>query len=168
MKRPLAAPNFEDKLLKIITIPDFLSEIGRVPLNANQSRPGSVRLMTIHRISAGVLDVAYLSYGPADGWLCFLMHGFPYDAHAYAEAALLLAAEGAHVIVPWLRGYGPTRFLSPATPRSGEQAVLGADLLALMDALHISKATLAGYDWGGRACCIVSALWPRARGSACY
>jgi pimeloyl-ACP methyl ester carboxylesterase len=84
--------------------------------------------MTIHRISAGVLDVAYLSYGPADGWPCFLMHGFPYDVHAYAEAAPLLAAEGARVIVPWLRGYGETRFLSPATPRSDKQAVLGAPI----------------------------------------
>jgi pimeloyl-ACP methyl ester carboxylesterase len=116
--------------------------------------------MNIHHIKAGVLDVAYLSYGPEDGWPCFLMHGFPYDVHAYAGAAPLLAAEGARVIVPWLRGYGPTRFLSAETPRSGEQAVLGADLLALMDALHIRKAVLAGYDWGGRACCIVSALWP--------
>lgn len=116
--------------------------------------------MNINRIKAGVLDVAYLSYGPEGGWPCFLMHGFPYDVHAYAEVAPLLAAEGARVIVPWMRGYGPTRFLSPATPRSGEQAVLGADLLVLMDALQISKATLAGYDWGGRACCIVSALWP--------
>jgi pimeloyl-ACP methyl ester carboxylesterase len=116
--------------------------------------------MNMHRIKAGVLDVAYLSYGPEDGWPCFLMHGFPYDVHAYAEAAPLLAAEGAHVIVPWLRGYGGTRFLSSASPRSGEQAALGADLLVLMDALQIRKATLAGYDWGGRACCIVSALWP--------
>jgi pimeloyl-ACP methyl ester carboxylesterase len=116
--------------------------------------------VTIHRIDAGVLDVAYLGYGPADGWPCFLMHGFPYDVYAYAEAAPLLAAEGARVIVPWLRGYGPTRFLSPLTPRSGEQAALGADLLALMDALQISKATLAGFDWGGRACCILAALWP--------
>jgi pimeloyl-ACP methyl ester carboxylesterase len=116
--------------------------------------------MNIRRIESGVLDVAYLSYGPENGWPCFLMHGFPYDVNAYAAAAPLLAAEGARVIVPWLRGYGATRFLSPATPRSGEQAALGADLLALMDALHISKAMLAGYDWGGRACCIVSALWP--------
>lgn len=114
--------------------------------------PGYHPPMTIHRIRTGVLHVAYLSNGPEDGW--------PYDVHAYAEAAPLLAAQGARVIAPWLRGYGPTRFLSPATLRSGEQAVLDADLLALMDALQISKATLAGYDWGGRACCIVSALWP--------
>jgi pimeloyl-ACP methyl ester carboxylesterase len=87
-------------------------------------------------------------------------HGFPYDAHAYGEAAPVLAEAGARVIVPFLRGYGPTAFLSPETPRSGEQAALGADLLALMDALRIERAVLAGYDWGGRAACIVSALWP--------
>lgn len=112
------------------------------------------------RIVAGVLDIAWREYGAADGWPCILSHGFPYDVHAYAEAAPLLAAEGARVIVPYLRGYGPTRFLSADTPRSGEQAALAADLRALMDALRIERATLAGYDWGGRAGCIVAALWP--------
>jgi pimeloyl-ACP methyl ester carboxylesterase len=87
-------------------------------------------------------------------------HGFPYDVHAYADAAPMLAEAGARVIVPWLRGYGPTRFLSPDTPRSGEQAALGADMLALMDALGIGRAVVGGYDWGGRAACIVAALWP--------
>jgi len=111
-------------------------------------------------IEAGVLRVAYHEYGPSDGWPCILGHGFPYDAHAYAEAAPLLAEAGARVIVPYLRGYGPTRFLSPDTPRSGEQAVLGADMLALMDALAFERAVLAGYDWGGRAACIIAALWP--------
>jgi pimeloyl-ACP methyl ester carboxylesterase len=112
------------------------------------------------RIAAGVLDIVWREYGAADGWPCILSHGFPYDVHAYADAAPLLAAAGARVIVPYLRGYGPTRFLSAATPRSGEQAALAADLLALMDALEIARATLAGYDWGGRAGCIVAALWP--------
>ena len=116
--------------------------------------------MTIQRISAGVLEVSYRSVGPSDGWPCILGHGFPYDIHAYDEAAEILAGEGAWVIVPYLRGYGPTRFLSADTPRSGEQAALGADLLALMDALGIERAVLGGYDWGGRAACIVSALWP--------
>lgn len=113
------------------------------------------------RIAAGVLDIAYREYGASDGWPCILSHGFPYDVHAYAECAPLLAEAGARVIVPWLRGYGPTRFLSETTPRSGEQAALAADLLALMDALKIERATLAGYDWGGRASCIVAALWPQ-------
>lgn len=116
--------------------------------------------MMIHRIEAGVLEVAYRRVGPSDGWPCILGHGFPYDVHAYDDVADLLAKEGALVIVPYLRGYGATRFLSDDTPRSGEQAALGADLLALMDALEIESAVLGGYDWGGRAACIVSALWP--------
>ncbi len=116
--------------------------------------------MTTNTIAAGVLAVAYDDYGPADGWPCVLGHGFPYDPHAFAEAAPILAAAGARVIVPYLRGFGPTRFLSAATPRSGEQAALGADLKALMDALAIERAVLGGYDWGGRAACVVSALWP--------
>jgi pimeloyl-ACP methyl ester carboxylesterase len=116
--------------------------------------------MNRRSITAGVLQVEYLELGPADGWPCVMAHGFPYDAHAYDASAELLAQAGARVIVPWLRGFGSTRFLSPDTPRSGEQAVLGADLLALLDALGIERAVLGGYDWGGRACCVVSALWP--------
>jgi pimeloyl-ACP methyl ester carboxylesterase len=113
------------------------------------------------RIRAGVLEIAYLESGPASGPPVFLMHGFPYDVHAYAEVAPVLAAAGCRVIVPYLRGYGATRFLAADTPRSGEQAALGADLLALMDALGVSRAVLAGYDWGGRAACVVAALWPQ-------
>jgi pimeloyl-ACP methyl ester carboxylesterase len=109
---------------------------------------------------AGALNIAYAESGPTDGPPVFLMHGFPYDLHAYAEVAPMLADEGCRVIVPYLRGFGPTRFLSDATPRSGEQAALGADLLALMDALAVPRAVLAGYDWGGRAACVVAALWP--------
>ena len=116
--------------------------------------------MIAKTVLAGVLSVAYQEYGPAGGWPCILGHGFPYDVHAYAEAAPILAAAGARAIVPHLRGFGSTRFLKPETPRSGEQAALGADLLALMDALHIERAVLAGYDWGGRAACVVAALWP--------
>lgn len=112
-------------------------------------------------IAAGVLQVAYLDYGPRDGWPCVMCHGFPYDVQAYAEAAPILAAAGARVIVPYLRGYGPTRFVSVDTPRSGEQAALAADLLALLDALELKSAVVGGYDWGGRAACIVAALWPQ-------
>ena len=112
-------------------------------------------------INAGALDIAYEDLGPADGCPCILGHGFPYDVHAYAEVAPLLADAGARVIVPYLRGFAPTRFLRPETPRSGEQAALAADCLALMDALEIERAVLGGYDWGGRAACVVSALWPR-------
>ena len=117
-------------------------------------------LQPLRQIKAGVLDVALYETGPSDGQPVFLMHGFPYDIHTYAEVAPLLAAKGCRVYVPFLRGFGGTRFLSDATPRSGEQAALGADLLALMDALAIPKAVLAGYDWGGRAACVVAALWP--------
>jgi len=119
----------------------------------------------IEHIESGVLSVAYAEQGSRDGWPVVLLHGFPYDIHAYDVAASQLAAAGARVIVPYLRGYGPTRFLSAGTLRSGEQAALGADLLALLDALEIETAFLAGYDWGGRAACIVAALWPeRVRG----
>lgn len=111
-------------------------------------------------IRAGVLDVSYCEYGPTNGPVVFLMHGFPYDVHTYAEVAPILAAAGYRVIVPYLRGYGGTQFIDSTTLRSGEQAALGADLLALMDALGVQEAALAGYDWGGRAACVVAALWP--------
>ena len=119
-----------------------------------------IRLEPLQHIDAGVLNIAYYAIGPADGPPVLLMHGFPYDIHSYAEVAPMLAQAGCRVIVPYLRGYGGTRFLSAATPRSGEQAALGADLLALLDALSIPRALLAGYDWGGRAACVVAALWP--------
>jgi pimeloyl-ACP methyl ester carboxylesterase len=114
----------------------------------------------LRHVRAGVLDVAYEESGPADGPAVFLMHGFPYDVRTYDEVAALLAADGCHVVVPYLRGYGPTRFLSDETLRSGEQAVLGLDLLALLDALDVPQAIVGGYDWGGRAACVVAALWP--------
>ncbi|MBX3655130.1 MAG: alpha/beta hydrolase [Ramlibacter sp.] len=117
-------------------------------------------MQPLHHITAGPLSIAYAESGPVNGPPVFLMHGFPYDIHTYEEVMPRLAAAGCRVIVPYLRGFGPTRFLSEATPRSGEQAALGADLLALMDALAIPRAVLAGYDWGGRAACVVAALWP--------
>jgi pimeloyl-ACP methyl ester carboxylesterase len=104
------------------------------------------------------LDIAYEENGLSDGTPVFLMHGFPYDPRAFDGVVPLLA--GCRVLVPYLRGYGPTRFLSPNTMRSGEQAALGNDLRELMDALAIERAVLCGYDWGGRAACIVAALWP--------
>jgi len=121
--------------------------------------------IVLKRITAGVLEVAYEEAGAAGGTPVILLHGFPYDVHAFDAVTPLLVSQGLRVIVPYLRGYGPTRFLSVATPRSGQQAVLGHDLLALLDALAIPSAVLAGYDWGGRAACIVAALWPeRVRG----
>jgi pimeloyl-ACP methyl ester carboxylesterase len=126
------------------------------PPRASSSR----RLEPLRHIDAGVLNVGYYEAGPADGPAVMLLHGFPYDIHSYVDAAPLLAAQGCRVIVPYLRGYGPTRFRDPATPRSGEQASIGADLIALMDALSLTRAVFAGYDWGGRAACIGAALWP--------
>ncbi|PPR64664.1 MAG: Haloalkane dehalogenase [Alphaproteobacteria bacterium MarineAlpha4_Bin2] len=116
--------------------------------------------MEAKSIEAGVLRVGYLEYGAENGWPCIMMHGFPYDVHAYADVAPILAKAGARLIVPYMRGYGSTSFLSDDTPRSGEQAAFGSDLLALMDGLAIERAVLGGYDWGGRAACVVSALWP--------
>jgi pimeloyl-ACP methyl ester carboxylesterase len=111
------------------------------------------------------LEIAYRASGPVDGIPVVLMHGFPDDPSAYDGTLAGLEALGCRVLAPWLRGYGPTRFLDAATPRSGQQAALGADLLALMDALDLERAVLVGYDWGGRAACIVAALWPeRCRG----
>ena len=118
------------------------------------------RLEPLRHVDAGVLDVAYFEAGPADGPVVMLLHGFPYDIHSYVDVAPQLAAKGCRVVVPYLRGYGPTRFRDSATPRSGEQAAMGADLMALMDALHIERAVFAGYDWGGRAACVAAALWP--------
>jgi pimeloyl-ACP methyl ester carboxylesterase len=106
------------------------------------------------------LAIAYEEHGPADGPAAVLLHGFPYDPRAYDGVAPALAAAGLRVIVPYLRGYGPTRYAGAAIPRSGEQAALGADLKALMHALGIARARLGGYDWGGRAACVVAALWP--------
>ncbi|WP_461335414.1 alpha/beta fold hydrolase [Bradyrhizobium embrapense] len=114
----------------------------------------------MRHVDAGVLDIAYYEAGPADGPAVMLMHGFPYDIHSYVDVAPLLAAQGCRVIVPYLRGYGPTVFRDKATPHSGEQAAVGADLMALMDALDIKRAVFAGYDWGGRAASIGAALWP--------
>ncbi len=116
-------------------------------------------------IRTTTLDVAYEESGSADGVPVFLMHGWPYDPRCYDAVVPLLAGAGCRVIMPYLRGFGATRFLSGDTPRSGQQAALGNDLRELMDALDIKSAVLAGYDWGGRAACIVSALWPeRVRG----
>lgn len=116
-------------------------------------------------INAGPISITYHETGSHTGWPVILLHGFPYDIAAYDDVAPILAAAGARIIIPFLRGFGPTHFRAAATPRSGEQAALGHDLLALLDALDLRAAILAGYDWGGRAACIVAALWPeRVRG----
>src|SRR6201996_3927340 len=104
----------------------------------------------VRQVEAGVLSVAYAEAGPADGPVVMLLHGWPYDIHSYAEVTPRLAAAGYRVIVPYLRGYGPTRFLSDETPRNGQQSALAADAIALLDALGIGAAIIGGVDWGGR------------------
>lgn len=111
-------------------------------------------------IDAGDLSVTYEETGDAAGWPVLLFHGFPYDVRSYAEVAPLLAEKGARVIVPYVRGYGPTRFRKAETPRSGQQAALGADVLDLMDALHIEKAIVGGFDWGMRAAAVAGLFAP--------
>ena len=114
----------------------------------------------VKQIAAGLLDVGYVDAGPDDGPTVLLLHGWPYDIHSYGEVAPRLAAAGYRVVVPYLRGFGTTRFLSGATVRNGEQAVLAVDALALMDALGIETAVVAGFDWGARTADIIAALWP--------
>ncbi len=124
-------------------------------------KPGtSTSFGPIRQIDAGVLNIGYAEAGPADGPVIILLHGWPYDIHSFVDVAPLLAAAGYRVIVPHLRGYGTTRFLASGTVRNGQQAALAVDVIALMDALGIGKAVLAGYDWGARTADIVAALWP--------
>ena len=114
----------------------------------------------LKQVDAGVLSVGYAEAGPADGQAVILLHGWPYDIYSYAEATGPLAAAGYRVIVPYLRGYGTTRFRFADTPRNGQQSVLAVDVLALMDALGIHRAILGGFDWGARSANVVAALWP--------
>ncbi|MRG60394.1 alpha/beta fold hydrolase [Agromyces sp. CFH 90414] len=122
--------------------------------------PAIARLHPLRDVETAHLRVAYFEAGPADGEPVLLLHGFPYDIHSYVDVAPILAAAGFRVIVPYLRGHGDTRFLDGAIPRTGQQAALGQDVVELMDALRIPQAILAGYDWGGRAACIVAAIQP--------
>src|SRR5882762_11394536 len=122
------------------------------------SQPAGAR--PIKRIRTNTLEIAYEESGPETGIPVLLMHGFPYDPRAYDDVVPPLVAAGYRAIVPYLRGYGETRFLAAETPRSGQQAALGRDLLELMDALALPSAVLGGFDWGGRAACVTAALWP--------
>jgi pimeloyl-ACP methyl ester carboxylesterase len=116
--------------------------------------------MDVTQIEAGELDVGYVDAGPDDGPAVLLLHGWPYDIHAYDDVTPLLVAQGCRVLVPYLRGYGTTRLRSAETRRNGEQVVLAVDATALMDALEIERATVAGFDWGSRTAAIMAALWP--------
>jgi pimeloyl-ACP methyl ester carboxylesterase len=120
-------------------------------------------------VKTDTLEIHYLESGAQDGWPVILSHGFPYSAEAFTKVAPLLAAQGARVIIPYLRGYGKTRFLSGDEPHTGQQAALALDLIGLMDALGLDKAILAGFDWGGLASCAATALFPeRVEGLVCY
>jgi pimeloyl-ACP methyl ester carboxylesterase len=124
-------------------------------------KPGThTSLGPLKQIEAGPLNVGYAEAGPADGPPVILLHGWPYDIYSFVDVAPLLAAAGYRVIVPYVRGYGTTRFLSNDTPRNGQQSVVALDVIALMDALKIQKATIGGFDWGARSADIVAALWP--------
>jgi len=125
------------------------------------TRPGTnTSFASLKQINAGVLNVGYAEAGPANGPAVMLLHGWPYDIHTYVDVAPLLASAGYRVIVPYLRGYGTTRFLSSETARNGQQSVVAADIIALMDALKIEKATMGGCDWGARTANVMAALWP--------
>lgn len=124
-------------------------------------KPGTnTSFSSLKQINAGSLNVGYAESGPADGPVAILLHGWPYDIYSFVDVAPLLASAGHRVIIPYLRGYGTTRFLSDQTIRNGQQSVVAVDIVALMDALKIEKATIAGFDWGARTANIVAALWP--------
>jgi pimeloyl-ACP methyl ester carboxylesterase len=139
----------------------FADGHGTVPTTANAATNAkNTSFNPLKQIHTGVLNVGYAEAGPANGPAVVLLHGWPYDIHSFVEVAPLLASAGYRVIVPYLRGYGTTRFLSSETVRNGQQAVVAVDVSALMDALKIEKAILAGFDWGARSADIVAALWP--------
>jgi len=134
--------------------------LSQAPGLALAANPGRSAFGPVRQIKAGALDVGYVDLGPRNGPVVMLFHGWPYDIHCYEDVAPLLAAAGYRVIVPHLRGYGTTRFLSDSTLRSAQQTALAVDSIALMDALGIQKAVMAGCDWGARNACILAALWP--------
>jgi pimeloyl-ACP methyl ester carboxylesterase len=131
------------------------------PTDLPEIKPGTnASFGPLKQIHAGALNIGYAEAGPANGPVVVLLHGWPYDIYSFVDVAPLLAQAGYRVIVPYLRGYGTTRFLSDATIRNGQQSVVAVDIIALMDALKIEKATIAGFDWGARTACIIAALWP--------
>ena len=129
--------------------------------SARPSTSGARSFGSLKQIDAGLLSVGYAEAGPPDGPVVFLLHGWPYDIHTYVDVAPLLASAGYRVIVPYVRGYGTTRFLSPTTLRAGQPSAVAVDVIDLMDALKIEKATFGGCDWGARTANVVAALWPQ-------
>jgi pimeloyl-ACP methyl ester carboxylesterase len=132
------------------------SQTDMAPMQPGTSTPFGA----LKQVDAGVLSIGYAEAGPPEGRAVILLHGWPYDIHSFADVTPALAAAGYHVIVPFVRGYGTTRFLSDGTPRNGQQAALAADVIAHMDVLSIDRAILAGFDWGARSANVIAALWP--------
>jgi pimeloyl-ACP methyl ester carboxylesterase len=158
------------RLFRAAAVAIAAAQLGRMRLAEARTEPAllqAVKPATTHasltpvkQIQAGLLDVGYVEAGPSAGVPVILLHGWPYDIHSYVDVIPLLATAGYRVIVPFLRGYGTTRFLSDTTMRNGQQAAMAVDTIALMDALHIDSAILGGFDWGARTADIVAALWP--------
>ncbi|MBR0692752.1 alpha/beta fold hydrolase [Bradyrhizobium lablabi] len=145
-----------------INTPDKTQAAQQKTLDTTNFKVGTnTRFASLKQIDAGLLNVGYAEAGPADGEPVILLHGWPYDIYSFVDVAPLLAAAGYRVIVPYLRGYGTTRFLSDATFRNGQPSAIAVDIIALMDALKIEKATVAGFDWGARTANIMAALWPQ-------
>ncbi|WP_447931804.1 alpha/beta fold hydrolase [Sphingopyxis fribergensis] len=140
-----------------------LATIGALPqpAGARTATPAGGGFPPLKSVDAGLLDISYIDMGPAKGPVAILLHGWPYDIHSFAEVAPLLTANGYRVLIPYLRGYGATRFLSADSLRNGQPAALAQDLIDFMDALRIERATLAGFDWGARTADIVAAIWPQ-------
>ncbi len=135
--------------------------LAAIPFGHARAATSSASFAPLKQVKAGLLSVGYAEAGPADGPPVLLLHGWPYDIYSYVDVAPILASAGYRVIVPYLRGYGSTRFLSDATVRNGQQSVVALDIIALMDALKIPKAVIGGYDWGARTADIIAALWPQ-------
>ncbi|WP_370143684.1 alpha/beta fold hydrolase [Bradyrhizobium sp. USDA 328] len=135
-------------------------DLARAETEPLRSSASNASFGAIKQIDAGVLNVGYAEVGPSNGPVAILLHGWPYDIHAFVDVAPILAKAGYRVIVPYLRGYGTTHFLSSETPRNGEPAAMAVDIIALMDKLDIKKAVVAGFDWGARTADVIAALWP--------
>ena len=138
-----------------------LNNFAQAQTSAPANAGGNTSFASLKQINAGLLNVGYAEAGPTDGKPVILLHGWPYDIHAFVDVAPMLASAGYRVIVPYLRGYGMTTFLSDTTMRNGQPSAIAEDIIALMDALRIEKATLAGFDWGARTADIIAALWPQ-------
>jgi pimeloyl-ACP methyl ester carboxylesterase len=164
-RRALTAMGIAGGAALLGRVPALAAEPGGGAVGAGASGSTSASLGPIRQIDAGLLNVGYAEVGPQQGAAVVLLHGWPYDIHSFVEAAPLLASRGYRVIVPHLRGYGTTRFVSAGTMRNGQPSAVALDLIALMDALKIEKATIAGFDWGARTADIVAALWPARCGA---